>query len=135
MIKRLAHVSIIVKDQDDALSFYIEKLGLEKRADDSSQPGFRWLTVAPKDQTDIEIALMKPGAYNSPEETEELLSQVGKQSHYVFHTKDCRAEAQALKARGVEVTPEPQDVPWGVQAIFRDLYGNEFVLLEPRTDP
>ena len=132
MITKLAHVSIIVRDQQEALRFYAERLGLEKRADDSSQPGFRWLTVAPRNQSDVEIVLFKPGAYNSPEQTEDLLSLIGKQSHFVFHTDDCQAEVERLRAASVRITGEPERMPWGIQALFQDLYANEFVLLQPQ---
>ena len=132
MITKLAQVSIIVRDQDEALQFYTKKLGLEKRADDSSMPGFRWLTVAPKGQTDVEIVLFQPGFFQDEAATKTLLDRVGESTHWVFQTDNCRKEYETLSSRGVKFVGPPEDQPWGVQAIFEDLYENQFVLLEPK---
>ena len=77
MITKLAHVTIYVRDEDEALRFYTEKLGLEKRADVTAGPGMRWLTVAPKDQTGLEIVLQKPGGWHDEATTKRLLERVG----------------------------------------------------------
>ena len=123
---RFSLVTIFVRDQDEALQFYTEKLGFEKRADDArTMLGFRWLTVAPTGQKEPEFVLLKAV---EKEQTE----QVGKQSHLGFSTDDCRATYEALKARGVKFTSPPEDVGYGVQALFEDLYCNEFVLVQTR---
>jgi catechol 2,3-dioxygenase-like lactoylglutathione lyase family enzyme len=69
LITRLSQVTVVVKDQDEALRFYTQKLGLVKRSDDSSMPGLRWLTVSPKDQRYPEIVLQKPGPPFHDEDT------------------------------------------------------------------
>ncbi len=126
MITKLVHVTLWVKDQDEALDFYANQLGFTKKADDSSMiPGYRWLTVAPKEQTDVEIVL---GLAHSPE----TQAQVGKAGTWVLHTDDCRKEYETLKARGVKFTQAPKDQPYGVEALFEDLYGNSYDLLQPR---
>ena len=131
MISKLAHVSIIVRDLDEALKWYTEVLGLEKRGDDSGViPGFRWLTVAPKGQTDVEIVLFKPGVFQDEEATRTLLERVGQGTMWMFQTDDCRKEYETLSAKGVKFLGPPQEVPWGIQAIFEDLYGNQFGMLE-----
>jgi predicted enzyme related to lactoylglutathione lyase len=123
---RLALVTIFVRDQDEALCFYTEKLGFEKRGDDSqTMPGFRWLTVAPKDQKEPEFVLLKAVE-------KEQVEQIGKQSHLGFNTDDCRRTYEMLKARGVKFTSPPEDIGYGVQALFEDLYGNEYVLIQTR---
>jgi predicted enzyme related to lactoylglutathione lyase len=123
---RLSLVTIFVGDQDEALRFYTEKLGFEKRADDvQTAPGFRWLTVAPKDQKVPEFVLLKAVE-------KEQVEQIGKQSHLGFSTEDCRGTYETLSARGVKFTSPPEDVGYGVQALFEDLYGNEYVLIETR---
>jgi predicted enzyme related to lactoylglutathione lyase len=123
---RLSLVTIFVHDQDQALRFYTEKLGFEKRADDvQTVPSFRWLTVAPKDQKEPEFVLLKAVE-------KEQVEQIGKQSHLGFSTKDCRRTYETLSARGVKFTSPPEDVGYGVQALFEDLYGNEYVLIEAR---
>ena len=131
MITQLSRVSVIVRDQDEALKWYTEKLGLEKREDEEFAPGARWLTVAPPSQKDFEIVLFIPGPMHSTEDAKVLEGRVGQGTAWVFNTNDCRQETAALKSRGVKFTQEPEEVPWGVEAIFEDLYGNPYVLLEP----
>ena len=132
MITQLSRVSVIVRDQDEALQWYTEKLRLEKREDQEFAPGMRWLTVATPGQSDVEIVLFKPGPMQSPEDAKTLDGRVGQGPTWVFNTDDCRKDAALLKSRGVKLTGEPEEVPWGVQALFEDLYGNPYVLLEPR---
>jgi len=124
MISRLAVATIYVRDQDEALSYYTDKLGFEKRTDETVE-GFRWLTVAPKGQREVEILLMQAIS-------EEQRGMVGKQDLYALYTDDCRKDYETLRTRGVKFTGEPQEQPWGVEALFEDLYGNVFDLVEPR---
>jgi predicted enzyme related to lactoylglutathione lyase len=123
MITSLNHVTVLVKDQDEALKFYTEKLGLEKRADEAFGEGMRWLTVAPTGQTNLEIVL-------NPAFSPDAESKIGKLTGWVFHTDDCRKEYETLQARGVTFTEAPTEQMWGIQAQFEDLYGNQFVLLQ-----
>jgi catechol 2,3-dioxygenase-like lactoylglutathione lyase family enzyme len=133
MITKLAQVTVIVKDQEEALRFFTEKIGLEKRADDSSVPGLRWLTVSPKDQKYPEIVLQKPGPPFHDEETaRELLERVGKNPTWVFNTDDCKRDYELFKSRGVKFIAEPESKPYGIEALFEDLYGNMYSLLELR---
>jgi uncharacterized glyoxalase superfamily protein PhnB len=122
MISRLGVACVLVRNQEEALRFYTEQLGFEKRTD-ITKDGYRWLTVAPPEQRELEIVLHKA-------DTEESLRQVGKQDFYVLYTDDCHKEYESLRARGVEFTRAPQDQPWGVDAGFLDLYGNEYNLVE-----
>ena len=93
MITKLAHVSILVPGLDEALAWYTNVLGLEKREDNSSvAAGFRWLTVAPKGQTDPEIVLFLPGPFQAEEDRKILLSRVGEGTMWMFHTDDCAKE-------------------------------------------
>ena len=77
MFTRLERVTILVRDQDEALSFYTEKLGLEKREDVEFAPGMRWLTVAPGDQKELEIVLQQPGSWHDEEATKKMQEGVG----------------------------------------------------------
>lgn len=125
-ITKLSHVTIIVPDQNEALAWYTEKLGFEKRADDGgSMPGYRWLTVAPKGQQGLEIVL-----FQARDERER--SWVGQGTLWVLETDDCRTTCKELAARGVTVLSQPDQMPWGVSAIIQDLYGNPYNLLEVR---
>jgi predicted enzyme related to lactoylglutathione lyase len=131
MMQRLTHVTVIVRDQDEALRFYTEQLGMVVR-DDRRMGEFRWLTVAPSQDSPVAIVLQKPSApYQAPAEVEDMLARVGHGTMWVVETRDCRGTAEALKARGVKLTTEPEDMPWGVSAVFTDLYGNPYNLLQP----
>lgn len=133
MVIKLANIALIVRDQDEALKFYTEVLGFEKRTDylSGGSGGTRWVTVAPKGQQGVEIVLFKPGQYENPQLTYDLMAQCGRQSHWVFETDDCRRDYLDWMGKGVKFRGTPEDVPWGVQVVFEDLYGNQFVLLEP----
>ena len=123
MITRLANVSVVVNDYDEAIEWYTQVLGLELRMDGSMGGDYRFVTVGVKGQDEVSIVLHKPpdGPASSPSSIHGLL----------FHSDDCRKEVGRLRDRGVKITLEPEEQPWGVQAVFRDLYGNTHVLVEP----
>ena len=125
MITRLAHVSLYVRDYDEALRFYTDVLGLELRNDRPIGDNYRWVTVAPPGQAGVEIVLHRPGDPHAH------AAFIGAQPGMVFHTDDCRAEVARLAEKGVEIARQPHEVPWGIQAVFRDLYGNTHVLVQP----
>jgi catechol 2,3-dioxygenase-like lactoylglutathione lyase family enzyme len=139
MLKQLTHVNQWVHDQDEALAFYTEKLGMELR-DDVTVPemgSFRWLTVGPVGQPDIAIALMAvPGPPVFDSETAEQLKTLvakGAGGGLFFTTDDCRATYEELRSRGVEFSQEPMERPYGVDAGFRDPSGNQIRMMEPPT--
>lgn len=132
LMKRLSVVSVFVRDQDEALRFYTEKLGLEKRADRTYGPGMRWLTVAPKGQKTPEIALARPDVtLHGEEQANALLAYIGRGTIWIFDIEDCRETYRTLLARGVTFLCPPTEQSYGIEAIFEDLYGNIFSLLEP----
>jgi predicted enzyme related to lactoylglutathione lyase len=124
MIRKLSVVTIWVKDQDAAKDFYTNKLGFAVRTDDAKTiPGYRWLTVAPVEQKELEIVL-------GTAMDEHQQSLIGKQGTWVLDTDDCQADYERLKARGVKFHGEPTDQPYGKEVVFEDLYGNTFDLLQ-----
>lgn len=127
MLSGLSHVSLLVEDYDEALQWYTEKLGLSPRDNAEFAPGMRWITVAVDGQKDLELVLYKP----DPATESRYLPSIGKQPGFVFNTTDCRGDVEQLRSRGVQIVGEPEVQPWGVQAIFADLYGNQHVLVEP----
>jgi catechol 2,3-dioxygenase-like lactoylglutathione lyase family enzyme len=137
MIK-LSAAQVWVHDQDEALAFYTEKLGMEVHTDVTvaEMGDFRWLTVGPVGQPDVAIVLMAiPGPPVFDAETGEqvkVLMAKGVTGGIFLTTDDCRATYEELKARGVEFTDEPQDMPYGVDAGFRDPSGNALRLTELR---
>lgn len=135
MITRLSVANIIVLDLDRAKRFYTETLGFEVRSD-ASMDGYRWLTVGPKEQPDLDILLALPAPpMFSPEDAETLKSLVAKGvlGAGVFGTDDCRATFEELRSRGVTFIQEPEERPYGTEALFRDDSGNWFSLTQRRS--
>jgi hypothetical protein len=119
-IDKVATLTIAVKDQNEALRWFTEKLDFEKRVDISA-PGMRWLTVAPRQQKEVEFVLASW-----------FTELVGKNAPCVVETQDCRGTYQALRDRGVKFSQTPTEKPYGTEAVFEDLYGNTYALVERR---
>jgi catechol 2,3-dioxygenase-like lactoylglutathione lyase family enzyme len=136
MLKQLTHVNVWAQDQDEALAFYTEKLGMELR-DDVTMPemgNFRWLSVGFPGQPDVALALLPiPGPPVFDAETkaqlEELLAK-GAMGGLFFSTDDCRGTYEELKRLGVEFSQEPTEQPYGVDAGLRDPSGNQIRMAE-----
>jgi catechol 2,3-dioxygenase-like lactoylglutathione lyase family enzyme len=138
MLKRLTHVNLWVHDQDEALAFYTRKVGFEPREDATLAEfgNYRYLTVGPPLQPDIHFILGVPGPPVHDPDTAARMSELvakGAMSGLSFEVDDCRATHSELKSRGVEMIQEPNEVPWGIDAAFRDLSGNHirFVQIIP----
>src|SRR3989454_4779814 len=146
MIQRMSHATIYVLDQDVAKDFYINKLGLEVKVDQSLPTGFRWLTVAPKGQSDLEIILMKVGSggdfvkmkggtaeKNGTRDVETIaaLLKKGCFGPGAFQTSDCRKTFEQLKAKGEEFVSEPKDQLYGVGWAFKDPSGHLISMSRP----
>ncbi len=127
---KIANAQLWVHDQDESLAFYTEKLGFEVRADITlpEMGDFRWLTVGPVGQDDISIVLMPvPGPPMFEQETVdqiEALMAKGAGATVFLTTEDCRADYEALTARGVEFVEPPEERPYGIDSGFRDPSGN-----------
>ncbi|MDN5201335.1 VOC family protein [Fulvivirgaceae bacterium BMA10] len=134
MITKLSHTTVYVLDQDEAMDFYVNKLGFEVRTDATMNGSFRWLTVGPKDQPDLEIILMlvQPGFLFDDQSAEQMKNLIrnGKMGTGVFETPDCKATYLELKSKGVEFLSEPKQQPYGIEATFKDNSGNWFSLTE-----
>ena len=136
MLKQLANVQVWVHDQDEALAYYTEKLGLELREDVTVPElgNFRWLSVGVPGQEDVAITLMAvPGPPVFEEETREQIHALlakGASVGLFFTTDDCRGTYEELKKRGVEFTQEPTEQPYGVDAGLRDPSGNQFRMVQ-----
>jgi uncharacterized glyoxalase superfamily protein PhnB len=135
---RIANAQLWVHDQDEALAFYTQKLGMEVRADVTlpEMGNFRWLTVGPANQPDFAIVLMAiPGPpvmdADTAEEVRNLMAK-GFTGTVFLTTDDCRASYEELKARGVEFTEQPEERPYGIDSGFRDPSGNSLRLTEVR---
>jgi catechol 2,3-dioxygenase-like lactoylglutathione lyase family enzyme len=136
MINKLSVTTIWVKDQNEALRFYTEKLGFEIRAD-IKHGDFRWLTVGLKGQAELEFQLAEitPSQALTEEEAEHLaqLVEAGKLGIGPWKTDDCQKTYETLHDKGVEFLQPPTDRPYGIiEAIFRDNSGNIMVLTQDK---
>ena len=138
MIKKMSHASIFVLNQEEALSFYRDRLGFEVHTDAMVGPDFRWLTLNSKDQPDFEIILMepKPGWLMDEATATQLRSLIekGVLGAGAFNTDDCRATYEELKSKGVEFLSEPAERHYGIEAVFKDNSGNWFSLTQPNDE-
>jgi len=138
MLKQLTYVQVWVHDQDEALAFYTEKLGMELREDVTvpEMGNFRWLTVGIPGQ-DTSITLMDiPGPPVFDDETREQIQKLlakGASGGLFFTTDDAKKTYEELKDRGVEFTQEPTEQPYGIDAGFRDVSGNHFRMTQSQT--
>jgi predicted enzyme related to lactoylglutathione lyase len=135
---RIANTQVWVHDQDEALAFYTQKLGMELRADVSfaEMGDFRWLTVGPPGQPDVAIVLMAiPGPpvmdVETAEQVRTLLAK-GFAGTVFLGTDDCHAAYEELTARGVEFVEPPEERPYGIDSGFRDPSGNSIRLTQAR---
>jgi catechol 2,3-dioxygenase-like lactoylglutathione lyase family enzyme len=140
MIRRMSHTNVFVLDQDSAKAFYTEKLGFEERFDismgdefEGAGQGFRWLTVSPKEQPDLQIVLASCDMARSPEQAAQLRALVasGGMGPGVLTTDDCHATYKELSAKGVTFLSEPAERPYGIEAMMRDDSGNMISLTQP----
>lgn len=133
---KLSSVQVWTHDQDEALAWYTGKLGFEVRQDVTvaEMGNFRWLAVGPVEQPEVDIVLMAiPGAPVFTEETRGQINDLmakGASGGLFFTTDDIQARYEELVARGVEFTQEPTEMPYGIDAGFRDPSGNHFRLTQ-----
>jgi catechol 2,3-dioxygenase-like lactoylglutathione lyase family enzyme len=137
MITKVSHVTFFVLDQDKAYDFYVNKLGFKVNTDAKMENGFRWLTITPPEQPDLEIALLAPlsGMMKFDDETLaafRVLLEKGALGAGVLHTPDCHATFEELRSKGVEFKGEPKDQFYGIEAILSDGLGNWFSMTQPK---
>ena len=135
---RIANAQLWVHDQEEALAFWTQKVGMEVRNDVTLPElgDFRWLTVGPPGQEDFAIVLMAiPGPpvmdADTADQVRDLMSK-GFAGTVFLTTDDVHADYEALRARGVEFSEEPEERPYGIDAGFRDPSGNSIRLTQVR---
>ena len=134
---RISNAQVWVHDQDEALAFYTQKLGMEVRADVTlPEMNFRWLTVGPAGQPDVAIVLMaNPGPPMMDDDTAEQVKTLmakGFAGTIFLTTDDVHASFDELQSRGVEFVEEPEERPYGIDSSFRDPSGNHLRLTQVR---
>lgn len=128
MQQKLAHTALVVRDYDEAIHFYTETLGFTLIEDTKLSNTKRWVIVAPKGSNGCNLLLAKAA-------NEEQLSRVGNQTGgrvFLFlHTDNFGRDYEALQSKGVTFVRDPATEAWGTVAVFKDLYGNLWDLIEP----
>jgi uncharacterized glyoxalase superfamily protein PhnB len=137
---KIANAQLWVHDQEEALAFYTQKVGMEVRNDVTLPElgDFRWLTVSPPGQEDVAIVLMAiPGEPVMDTQTagqvEQLMSK-GFAGTVFLASDDVRGDFETLRGRGVEFSEEPEERPYGIDSSFRDPSGNNIRLAQVRED-
>src|SRR6185295_12056082 len=136
MITKMSHVTLFVTSQEAAKDFYVKKLGFAVHTDHTMDGGFRWLTVVPPEQPDLEIALLEPkeGPMLDAESAAamRLLLKKGVLGAGAFETPNCKATYDVLKSKGVQFAGPPEERFYGTEAIMRDGQGNWFSVTQTK---
>lgn len=127
MDRKIGHVTILVNDYDEAIDYYTNTLGFAVLTDNTFGEGMRWVTVAPSKNHETAIVFVEA-------DTEEKKERVGTQAaghvFLVIETADFIRDYSSMKEKGVTFLSEPKEMPWGLEVVFEDLYGNRFDLLQ-----
>jgi len=127
----LGLVSLVVREYDEAIAFYVGTLGF-RLVEDTPVPEQhkRWVVVAPPGSTESRLLLARAA---NAEQAARIGNQTGGRVFLFLHTDDLARDYKAYKARGVEFVREPKEEAYGSVAVFKDLYGNSWDLLQPRS--
>lgn len=129
MPQSLAHVAVVVRDYDEAITFYTRVLGFRLVEDTDMGEGKRWVLVAPAGSSGTNILLAQAA---TPEQATRIGNQTGGRVFLFLHTDDFWRDYQALQAQKVEFVRDPKDEPYGTVAVFKDLYGNLWDLIQQK---
>jgi catechol 2,3-dioxygenase-like lactoylglutathione lyase family enzyme len=134
MITNVSLVTVYCLDQTETRDFYVNVLGFEPHTDITMGEGYRWVTVRHPSQPELQLTFMTPGPPLGEDAAEFLRRQLGKgeMGGVGLHVDDCRKTFEELSAKGVTFLQEPEDRPYGVEAVMRDNTGNWLVLVEPK---
>jgi catechol 2,3-dioxygenase-like lactoylglutathione lyase family enzyme len=131
MRQSIAHVALLVRDYDEALAFYVGRLGFELLEDrDQPEQAKRWVVIAPPGSTGTSIVLARAA---TPEQAAFVGDQTGGRVFLFLQTDDAWRDYRRFKEAGVEFVRAPVEQPYGIVAVFADLYGNRWDLLQYRT--
>ena len=130
MSQSIATVTLVVADYDQAIAFYRDKIGFALIADQELGGGKRWVLIGPADGQGARLLLAKA---DGAQEKSAIGNQTGGRVMLFLETDDFVRDHAAMLARGVEFTEEPRREPYGTVAVFKDLYGNLWDLIEPRS--
>ena len=134
MITHISIATVFVKDVDASKAFYIDVLGFAEHTDITLGEGYRWCTVKHPSQPELQVHLAQPGPPQSPDLVAAMQRALddGGLNGLGLNVDDCRKTYDDLVAKGVEFIQEPQERPYGIEAVARDNSGNWMVLVEPK---
>jgi len=128
MKQRLAHIAIVVKDYDEAIKFYTDKLHFELIEDSQLSETKRWVLIKPKGKDGCCLLLAKAA---NEEQKSRVGNQTGGRVFLFLHTDDFKRDFQNLLDNQIEIVRQPSKEEYGTVAVFKDLYGNLWDLIEP----
>lgn len=128
MNQRIAHITLVVRDYDEAIAFYTEKLGFQLLEDTPLSPAKRWVLVSPKGQGHCALLLAKAVG---DEQASRIGNQTGGRVFLFLHTDDFQRDYQNLLHHGIKIVRPPSVESYGMVAVFEDLYGNLWDLIQP----
>ena len=131
-MSQLAHVALVVRDYDEAIAWFVDKIGFTLAAD-QYQPaqGKRWVLIAPPGAPPGATTILLARA-TSPEQEASIGNQTGGRVFLFLETDDFRRDFEKMREEGVRFVREPVEAPYGTVAVFEDLYGNLWDLVEPK---
>jgi catechol 2,3-dioxygenase-like lactoylglutathione lyase family enzyme len=129
MTQRLGHVALVVREYDEAIAFYTHSLGFQLIEDTDLGDGKRWVLVRPPGSTGTDLLLARAV---TPEQVSRIGNQTGGRVFLFLHTDDFWRDYRAMTARGVKFVRPPSEESYGTVAVFEDLYGNKWDLIQPR---
>jgi catechol 2,3-dioxygenase-like lactoylglutathione lyase family enzyme len=127
MKQSIGYVALIVRDYDEAIAFYTNALGFDVIEDKDLGDGKRWVLVAPSNSAGTCLLLARAA---TPHEVSRIGDQSGRRVFLFLHTDDCWLDYYAMRSRGVVFETEPRQESYGIVAVFGDLYGNRWDLLQ-----
>jgi len=130
MRQTISHVTLVVRDYDEAIEYYSETLGFMLIEDTALAPGKRWVVLKPKGTDGTALLLAKAA---TPAQSSRVGDQTGGRVFLFLQTDDFWRDYRSLVEKGVVFEEEPREEPFGTVAVFRDLYGNRWDLIEPAT--
>lgn len=129
MRQRIAQIALVVDDYDEAIQFYTEKLNFVLLEDTVLSETKRWILIAPKDATECCLLLAKAA---TDEQKTRIGNQTGGRVFLFLYTDDFWRDYKAMQEKGISFAREPKDENYGTVAVFKDLYGNLWDLIEPK---
>lgn len=131
MNQKIAHIALVVRDYDEAIAFYTQKLRFNLIEDTDMGGGKRWVLVSPPGAAETALLLAQAA---SPEQESRIGNQTGGRVFLFLHTDDFQRDYREMRTNGVHFLEAPRREAYGTVAVFEDLYGNKWDLLEPKQD-